>query len=81
MKPSELRQMNPEEVHQLLNDKLEELSNLRLRNVTMQLDNPLTIRHARRDLARIRTVLKEHELGLHALSGVSSGRTEEEKGN
>ena len=56
-----------------LQDKIEglraELFNLRFRNTMRQLDNPLTIRYARRDLARCMTALTEHTLGKRLLAG------------
>lgn len=69
MKASEIRQMSYGEVKQLLSDKEEELSHLRLQLATRQLDNPLVVTQTRRDVARIMTVLHEHHLGLRALSG------------
>lgn len=82
MKSSEIRQMTPAEVAQLLKDKTEELSNFRMQLVTRQVDNPLLIRQARRDVARIKTALREHELGVHPLPGDSGaeGKSEEQKG-
>ncbi len=63
MKASEFREMTREE----LNDKESELSQqlftLRLQKVTGQLENPSKIQHARRDLARVLTVLHEREAG------------------
>ena len=69
MNASEIHQMTPAEVRQLLKDKTEELSNFRMQLVTRQVDNPLLIRQARRDVARIKTVLRQHELGVHLLPG------------
>ncbi len=79
MKPSEIRQMSYGEVKQLLNDKVEELSHLRLQLATRQLDNPLTVNYARRDVARITTVLHEHDLGIRALAGGSEADTRAEE--
>ena len=63
MKASEFREMTREE----LNDKESELSQqlftLRLQKVTGQLENPSKIQQARRDLARVLTVLHEREAG------------------
>ena len=69
MKTSEIRQMTRTEIEQLLSDRAEELSNLQIRSVTQQLDNPLTIREVRRDMARMKTILREHELGIFPLAG------------
>lgn len=69
MKASEIREMSAAELAQLLSDKAEELSNFRMQLVTRQIDNPLLIRQTRRDIARIKTALREHELGVRALPG------------
>jgi large subunit ribosomal protein L29 len=52
------------EIRQRLEDSLEELQNLRFQHATHQLDNPLRIRTVRRDIARLKTVLHEIELGI-----------------
>ncbi len=65
--PDKIREMTPEEVAQRITDLKEELFNLRFRNSTRQLDNPLKIRETRRDLARLQTVMKEHEAGIRKL--------------
>ena len=40
-----------------------ELFNLRFQNTTGQLENPLQMKEIKKDIARIKTVLKENELG------------------
>ena len=47
----------------------EELFNLRFRNAVRQLDDPLTIRYTRRDLARCMSALSEHRKGIRKLAG------------
>ena len=49
----EIADMTPDELEQRLRDTREQLFNLRFKNSMRQLDNPLRIRHARRDVARI----------------------------
>jgi large subunit ribosomal protein L29 len=68
-RPVRLRELSVEELQQRLRDLNEELFNLRFRNSVKQLDNPLKIREVRRDLARIRTVLYEHEKGIRKIGG------------
>ncbi len=60
-KASSMREMTPEEIHQRVAELREELFNLRFRNAMRQLDNPLKIREARREMARLLTVLREKE--------------------
>jgi large subunit ribosomal protein L29 len=76
MKASEIRQMTPGEVDELLVDRLEELSNLRIQLVTQQLDNPLQVKSVRRDIARIRTVQRERAKESIAATGGGSRGSE-----
>lgn len=81
MKASEIRQMTRGEVDELLGDRLEELSNLRIQLVTQQLDNPLRVKSVRRDIARIRTVLRERTLVLNASTGEAGAESNGSEGN
>ena len=63
MKMEELNQMSLDELNLKYEDIMEELENLRFQHSTHQLDNPLLIRGLRKDVARIKTILHEHELG------------------
>jgi len=63
MKMDEIRQLNIEEVKIRLEDAHEEMENLRFLHSTHQLDNPLRIRMLRKDIARLKTVLRENQLG------------------
>ena len=62
MKASEIRDLPVDEIHQRLKDTKEELFNLRFQNATGQLDNYKRLGELRRDVARIKTVLREREL-------------------
>jgi len=64
MKIDEIIQLPETEIRQRLEDSLEELQNLRFQHATHQLDNPLRIRSVRRDVARLKTILREIELGI-----------------
>lgn len=66
MKMWELNQLSKEEIEQRLLDALEEHQNLRFQHATRQLDDPLRLRKVRRDIARLRTVLREMELNKRA---------------
>ena len=59
MRASELREQTVEELQQKEQDLAGRLFALRLQKVTGQLDNPAKIREARRDMARVLTVLHE----------------------
>lgn len=62
MKVNEMRNLSTEELGLHLEDALEELHNLRFQHSTHQLDNPIRIRTARRDVARLKTLLHQKEL-------------------
>ncbi len=62
MKPSEIREKSNDELKQELLDLKEELFRLRFQHATNQLENPLKLRTVKRDMARVRTILREREL-------------------
>ena len=55
----EIRDLTDSEAQQKESDTAEELFRLRIRKSTGQLENPMLIRHLRRDLARIKTIRHE----------------------
>ncbi len=59
MKASAVREMTRDELIDKENELAQQLFALRLQKVTGQLENPSKIQHARRDLARVLTVLGE----------------------
>ncbi len=67
MKPDEIRDLTADDVRERIGEREEELVNLRIQLATRQLDNPIAFRDARRELARLKTVLREHELGIREL--------------
>ena len=62
LKGSEIRDLPVDELLQRLADTKEELFNLRFQNATGQLDNYSRLGELKRDVARIRTVLRQREL-------------------
>lgn len=64
MKVKEVRDMTVNELeHKLVNLK-EELFNLHFQLATGQLDNPMRVKDVRKSIARIKTIMRERELGL-----------------
>ena len=63
MKAAELREQTAEELRDREKELSEKLFALRLQRVTGQLESPAKMREARRDLARVLTVLREKQLG------------------
>ena len=64
MKASEIRPLNDEELLMKLEEAHEELFNLRFRLATRQLGNHREIPKVKRRIARIKTILRERELGI-----------------
>ncbi|HEX3017354.1 MAG: 50S ribosomal protein L29 [Oscillospiraceae bacterium] len=62
MKASEVRELSTEELESKLKDLKAELFNLRFQLTINQLDNPMRIQAVKKDIARIKTVLRENEL-------------------
>ena len=69
LKSEKIRDLNEEEILAKINELTEEIFNLRFRNSMRQLQNPLSIREKRRDIARLRTILTEHRKGIRKLAG------------
>ncbi|HIW14978.1 MAG: 50S ribosomal protein L29 [Clostridia bacterium] len=66
MKAAEIRQMTTEELSAKLKDLTAELFNLRFQLAINQLDNPMRITAVKKDIARVKTVLRENESGVNA---------------
>ncbi len=62
MKASKLRELSVAELEQKLNETTQKLFQLRFKNASGKIKNPLEIRLFRRDIARIKTVLAESKL-------------------
>ena len=69
LKAEKIRDMNEEEILGKIKELTEEIFNLRFRNSMRQLQNPVSIREKRRDIARLRTILTEHRKGIRKLPG------------
>ena len=54
--------MSVDDLHARLDQLQEEQFRLRFRAATMPLENPMLVRNIRRDIARIRTALRQREL-------------------
>ena len=62
MNAKELRDMTATELQDKLNGLNEELFNLRFQHAINQLDNPMRITAVKKDIARVKTVIRENEL-------------------
>ena len=61
MKGSEIRELTIEELRQREEDISEELFNLKFQLATAQLENKMRVRQVKRDLARIKTIIREKQ--------------------
>jgi len=64
MKIAEIKGLTVEELQQKFNEKKKELMNLRFQLALNQLDNTNKIKLVKRDIARIKTIQTERELGI-----------------
>ena len=60
-KASDFREMSVEELESLVREKSEDSLNMRMMLKMRRIDNPLSVRMARRELAVIKTVLNEKQ--------------------
>jgi large subunit ribosomal protein L29 len=59
---AELKELSLDEIQEKLEETKEELFNLRFQHATGQLDNYRRLRELRKDVARVKTLLREREL-------------------
>ena len=62
MKAAKLRKMSAAELSKKLADLKEELFNLRFQHAINQLDNPMRIEAVKKDIARVKTIMRANEL-------------------
>ena len=62
MKAKELHELTNDELNTKLGELKTELFNLRFRQDAGQLENPVSLRTCKRDIAKIKTILREREL-------------------
>ena len=62
MKAVEIRGMTPAELETKLEELKKELFNLRFQHATNQLDNPIRIAEVKKDIARVKTMIREQQL-------------------
>ena len=61
MKANEIRNMSVEELDKKLGELKKDLFMLRMQHATNHLDNPIKISNVRRDIARVKTVIREKQ--------------------
>jgi len=62
MKANEARALSPDELQEKLTGLKKDLFFLRMQHATNQLDNPIRISQVRKDIARVKTVIRQKQL-------------------
>jgi large subunit ribosomal protein L29 len=62
MTGADVRDLTSDEITARVEQLQEELFRLRFRRATMELENPMLLRTIKRDIARLKTILREREL-------------------
>jgi large subunit ribosomal protein L29 len=62
MKANEIREKTGKELDTELLDLKKELFKLRFQMATNQLDNPMKLRSVRKNIARVKTIIREREI-------------------
>lgn len=62
VKIENLRDLTDEELTKKLDDSKDELFKLRFQMATGQLDNPMKLKEVRRNIARVKTVMRQREI-------------------
>ena len=62
MELKKMREMTEAELNEELMKMKKDLFNLRFQHVTGQLENPVKMRETKRDIARVKTIIREKEL-------------------
>ena len=64
MKAKELKALSAEKLAEKLQELKKDLFMLRMQHATNQLDNPLQIAAVKKDIARIKTIIREKEQNI-----------------
>ena len=66
MRTKELHELTLDELNTKLKELSEELFNLRFRHAIGQLENPAALKTCKKDIAKVKTILRERELAAKA---------------
>ncbi|MCL2068580.1 MAG: 50S ribosomal protein L29 [Oscillospiraceae bacterium] len=61
MNASEIRDLSERELTEKLSDLKAELFNLRFQHAINQLENPMRLNHVKKDIARVKTIIRQRE--------------------
>mgnify|MGYP006304068501 CR=1 FL=1 len=62
MKSSEIKEMSPQEIEERIDTLSQELVRMKLNHTISPLENPMKIRQTRKDIARMKTILRQKQL-------------------
>jgi len=62
MKVTEIKEMSDKEIIERIDVEKERLLKLRMNHAINPLDNPMQLRHIRRDIAKLKTVLRQRKI-------------------
>ena len=68
MANDDLKKLNKSQLESKLKDYKEALLNYRFQKVLQQLENPFKIRETKKEIARIKTILREYELDIRKVT-------------
>ena len=68
MAKNDIKKLDVKQLESKLKDNEEALLNYRFQKVLQQLENPFKIRHAKKEIARIKTILREYELDIRKVT-------------
>ena len=69
MKPAEYRAMSNEQLELTLKDTVKNLFHMRVQSATDRLETPSEIRKAKREVARIKTILRQRDIEARQKAG------------
>jgi large subunit ribosomal protein L29 len=64
MRAEDIRELSDAEISQRIGELEEERFRLKFRSATETIDQPLRFRTIRKDIARLKTILRERQLGV-----------------
>ena len=70
MKQTQLREMNELELKTKLDENLEALQNLKFQQALQQLEDGTMISKTKKEIAQIKTVINEYNLGIRTMEGI-----------
>ena len=74
MKVSKLRELSYEDLEIKLSESLESLQNFKFQQALQQLEDGTSISKIKKEIAQLKTVIKEHNLEIRKIKGVVNGK-------